>query len=242
MELRVRDVARLLNISEQTVYRWVRNGSLPAHRVHDQYMFNRVELQEWAALHEHRVSPELLAPNASAEELPSLRAAMERGGIFYEIPGERREEVLDAVTRLPGIPAKVDPRLLYQILVAREALASTGVGSGIAIPHPRDPVILHADEPLVLLCFLKQAVDFHALDGQPVRVLFVLLSPSVRKHLQMFARLAFALHDETLKELLRKAAPPEAILDRIRVVEKGDALANADQHDGGGRAPATPTR
>jgi PTS system nitrogen regulatory IIA component len=104
MELRVRDVARLLKVSEQTVYRWVRNGSLPAHRVHDQYMFNRVELQEWAALHGHRVSPELLAPNGSAEELPSLHAAMQRGGIFYEIPGERREEVLEAVTQLPGIP------------------------------------------------------------------------------------------------------------------------------------------
>jgi nitrogen PTS system EIIA component len=220
LDLRVRDVARLLKVSEQTVYRWVRDGSLPAHRVHDQYMFNRVELQEWAALHKHRVSPELLAPNGSAEELPSLHAAMERGGIFYEIPGERREEVLEAITQLPGIPARVDRRLLYQLLVAREALASTGVGNGIAIPHPRDPVVVHTDEPLVLLCFLKQPVDFHALDGQPVRVLFVLLSPSVRMHLQMFARLAFALHDETLKELLRSAAPREAILDRVRVIEK----------------------
>jgi PTS system nitrogen regulatory IIA component len=231
----------LLNVSEPTVYRWVRNGSLPAHRVHDQYMFNRVELQEWAALHEHRVSPELLAPNGSAEELPSLRAAMERGGIFYEIPGERREEVLKAVAQLPGIPAKVDRDLLYQLLVAREALASTGVGNGIAIPHPRDPVVVHADEPRVLLCFLKRPVDFHALDGQPVRVLFVLLSPSVRRHLQMFAKLAFALHDETLKKLLRSAGPRDAILDRVRVVEKTDAPASANP-TGGGHAAAAPTK
>jgi PTS system nitrogen regulatory IIA component len=240
MELRVRDVARLLNVSEQTVYRLVRNGSLPAHRVHDQYMFNRVELQEWAALHEHRVSPELLAPNGSAEEFLSLHAAIERGGIFYDIPGERREDVLEAITRLPGIPAKVDPRLLYQLLVAREALASTGVGNGIAIPHPRDPVVVHTDEPLVLLCFLERPVDFHALDGQPVRVLFVLLSPSVRQHLQVFARLAFALHDDTLKRLLRSTAPREAILDRVRVLEKRDAP-SADKPDGGDRAAATPT-
>jgi nitrogen PTS system EIIA component len=238
MELRVRDVARLLNISEQTVYRWVRNGSLPAHRVHDQYLFNRVELQEWAALHEHRVSPELLAPNGSAEELPSLHAAMERGGIFYEIPGERREEVLKAITQLPGIPAKLDRHLLYQLLVARETLASTGVGRGIAIPHPRDPVVVYSDEPLVLLCFLKQAVDFHALDGQPVRVLFVLLSPSVRIHLQMFARLAFALHDETLKKLLGDAAPREVILDRVRAVERAGASGDPDRHGGGAGAAA----
>ena len=242
MELRVRDVARLFNVSEQTVYRWVRKGSLPAHRVHDQYMFNRVELQEWAALHEHRVSPELLAPNGSAEPLPSLHAAMERGGINYGIPGQRREEVLEAVTKLPGIPASVDRKLLYQLLVAREALASTGVGNGIAIPHPRDPVVVHTEEPLVLLAFLERPVDFHAPDGQPVQVLFVLLSPSVRQHLQVFARLAFALHDETLKKLLRRAAPREAILDRVRVVEKGDAPANADQPDSAGRDAATPRR
>jgi nitrogen PTS system EIIA component len=241
VDLRVREVARLLKVSEQTVYRWVRDGSLPAHRVHDQYMFNRVELQEWAALHEHRVSPELLAPNGSAEELPSLPAALERGGIFYAIPGERREEVLKAITQLPGIPANVDRRLLYQLLVAREALASTGVGNGIAIPHPRDPVVVHTDEPLVLLCFLAQPVDFHALDGQPVRVLFVLLSPSVRKHLQMFARLAFALHDETLKALLGSAAPREAILDRVHLVEKGDASADVNPSGGGGHAAASRT-
>jgi nitrogen PTS system EIIA component len=241
VDLRVRDVARLLNISEQTVYRWARNGSLPAHRVHDQYLFNRVELQEWAAVHEHRVAPELLAPDGSAEELPSLHAAMERGGIYYEVPGERREKVLRAVAQLPGIPAGVNRELLYQLLVAREALASTGVGSGIAIPHPRDPVVVHADEPRVLLCFLKRPVDFHALDGQPVRVLFVLLSPSVRKHLQMFAKLAFALHDENLKKLLYGAAPREAILDRVRVVEKGGASAKASQPGGGSRSAVAPT-
>jgi nitrogen PTS system EIIA component len=221
MELKVRDVARLLNVTEQTVHRWVRSGSLPAHRIHDQYMFNRVELQEWAAVHAHRVSPELLAPQGAASELPRLGAAMERGGIFYDTPGGAREEVLEAVVQLPAIPPRLDRRLLYQLLVAREALASTGVGNGIAIPHPRDPVVIHADEPLVLLCFLRQAVEFNALDGQPVQVLFVLLSPSVRAHLQMFARLAFALHDAEFQELLRTAAPREAILSRVRAIEAG---------------------
>ena len=219
MELKVRDVARLLNVSEQTVYRWVRSRSLPAHRVHDQYHFNRVELQEWAALHKHRVSPELFSPNGSSNELPRLRAAIERGGIFYGVPGENRDEVLAAVTRLPGISKGVDRQLLHQLLVAREALASTSVGDGIAIPHPRDPVVVHVDEPAVFLCFLERPVDFGAPDGRPVRVLCMLLSPSVRDHLQMLAKLAAALHDETFKELLHDAAPREGILNHLRAVE-----------------------
>src|SRR3974390_2228296 len=104
MDLSVRDVARLLNVSEETVYRWVRRGSLPSHRVHDQYRFNRVELQEWAALHNHRVSPDLFHANSPAQECPNLREAIERGGIFYGVPGDRRESVLEAVCELPGIP------------------------------------------------------------------------------------------------------------------------------------------
>jgi PTS system nitrogen regulatory IIA component len=220
MDLRVRDVARLLNVSEQTVYRWARKGSLPSHRVHDQYLFNRVELQEWAGLHKHRVSPELFTPDGSVEPLPGLLAALERGSIVHELPGERREEVLAAVARLPGIPATVNRQLLYQLLLAREALASTSVGDGIAIPHPRDPVVVHVEQPLVFLCFLRHAVDFGAIDGQPVEVLFLLLTPSIRDHLRMLSRLAAALHDGTLKQLLHAAAPRVAILDRVAALEK----------------------
>jgi nitrogen PTS system EIIA component len=222
MDLSVRDVARLLNVSEETVYRWVRRGSLPSHRVHDQYRFNRVELQEWAALHEHRVSPDLFRSNGTQEECPSLCAAIEQGGIFYGVPGDRREKVLEAVCGLPGIPSKVNRRLLYQLLVAREALASTAVGHGIAIPHPRDPVVVRVDKPAVLLCFLSEPIDFQAMDGQAVRVLFTLLCPSVRIHLQLLAKLAFALHDKTLKELLRTAAPKAAILKRIATLEAAE--------------------
>lgn len=227
MDLKVRDVARLLNVAEETVYRWARKGSLPAHRVHDQYLFNRVELQEWAALHKHRVSPELFAPGGSDSEAPDLRSALERGGITHDVPGETREEVLSAITRLPGIPAGVNRQLLHQLLLAREALASTSIGDGIAIPHPRDPVVVHVAHPLVFLCFLSRPVDFGAADGQPVRVVFLLLSPSIRDHLRLLAKLAAALHDKTLKELLHAAAPRQEILDRIAAVET-----NAPQRGG----------
>src|SRR2546425_2414637 len=82
MDLSVREVAKLLNVSEETVYRWVHSGSLKSHRVDDQYRFNRVEIQEWAAQHNHRVSPELLAPGGTSG-LPSLHAAISRGGVFH---------------------------------------------------------------------------------------------------------------------------------------------------------------
>ena len=218
MELRVREVAKLLHVSEATVYRWVRQGLLPAHRAGEQLRFNRVELQEWAVTHGWRAAPELLAPS-SAEATPSLLAAFERGGIHYGVAGANREDVLRAVADLPGVPAGVDRALLAQLLIGREALASTAVGEGIAIPHPRDPLVVGVEAPHVLVCFPARPVDFGALDGCPVRLLFVVLSASVRQHLQILARLSFALHDAELRARLDRRAPAPEILDRLRELE-----------------------
>lgn len=217
MDLSVRDVARLLSISERTVHRWARQGSIPAHKLHDQYRFNRVELQEWAASQGRRVSPRLFAAGGGEPEPPpSLAAALERGGVHHGVPGHTKAEVLRALSRLPGVPAVVDRDLLYQLLLGRESLASTAIGDGIAVPHARDPLILQVEGPTVLLGFLREPVDFGALDGEPVRVVFTLFAPSIREHLRAISRLTFSLHDAELRRLLREQAPAEAILAMVR--------------------------
>lgn len=222
MDLRASDVAALLGETEETIYRWAREGALPAYRVHEQYCFNRIELQEWATAHGRRLAPTIFAPVAGT---PSLRTALERGGIHYDLGGRSREEVLDAAARLPGVPDRVDRAQLKELLIGRERLASTGIGEGIAIPHTRDPLVVHIDDAILLLCFLARPVDFHALDGQPVRILFMLLSPTVKQHLQMLSRLAFALHDPLLRRLLHAKAPPEAILAGLAAAERPATVA-----------------
>jgi PTS system nitrogen regulatory IIA component len=218
MDLSVRDVSRLLSVPEKTVRRWVRDRAIPAHRLHDQIRFNRVEILEWAAARKLRVTPELLDP-AGASGFPSLRAAVERGGVHYDVGGRSPAEALEAVTRLPGIPAGVDRALLHQLLVGREALTSTAVGGGVAIPHPRDPVVIGVSEPAVLLSFLRHPLEYGALDGIPVRVLFTILSPTVRAHLQLLARLGSALHDARFLKLLQSGAAAGTILERLAVLE-----------------------
>jgi PTS system nitrogen regulatory IIA component len=220
MQLTVRDVSKLLNVSEKTIYRWVNQGMLPAYRVNEQYRFNRAELLEWATSRKMNVSSEIFSePESSAAPLPSLVEALQAGGIFYRIGGTDKESVLRAVVEILHLPEEVDRDFLLRVLLAREALESTGIGDGIAIPHVRNPVVLHVSRPMITLCFLEHAVDFAALDGKPVNIVFSLISPTVRAHLRLLSRLSFALQDPEFKAVVTRQGSREEILTEARRVE-----------------------
>ncbi len=118
------------------------------------------------------------------------------------------------------LPAGFDRSVLCELFLARESAGSTAVGDGIAIPHPRHPVVLPVGRPMLTLCFLERPVDFGAADRQPVHTLFVLVSPTIRAHLRMLARIACALRDEPLRAVLKRRGPPAEVLREVRRVEE----------------------
>jgi len=220
MQLNVRDAARLLSISEKTIYRWINQGNLPAYRVNEQYRFNRAELLEWATARKIRVSPEIFEEPEEASGRPlGLVEALRTGGIFYRLEGQDRESVLRAIVDNLRLPEEVDREFLFRVLLAREALESTGVGDGIAFPHVRNPIVLHVPRPTVTLFFLERPVDFKAIDGKPVFALFTLISPAVRAHLHLLSRLAYFLRDPGFKKVILRQGSREDILDEAQRVE-----------------------
>lgn len=220
MQLTVRDAARILSVSEKTIYRWINHGSLPAYRVNEQYRFNRAELLEWATSRRINVSVEILhEPESRTTPLPTLLGALKAGGIIYRLGGTDKASVLKSLVEYMRVPEEVDREFLYRVLLAREALGSTGVGEGIAIPHVRNPIVLHVPQPMITLCFLEQPIDFQAFDGQPVDTLFSLISPTVRAHLHLLSRLSFALRDAAFKETIKKQRSREEILLEVDRVE-----------------------
>ena len=221
MKLTVRDAAKLLQVSEKTVYRWINQRMIPAYAVNGQYRFNRAELLEWATSRRIEVSVDILAePESSDTPSPRLVEALEAGGIFYRVAGHDRESALRAVVDVMRLPDEVDREFLLRVLVAREALGSTGLGEGIAVPHARNAVVLHVPRPSTTLCFLERPVDFGALDGQPVRVIFAIISPTIRGHLHLFARIGFALRDSGFKDAVLREDSRDVILDEARRVEQ----------------------
>lgn len=220
MTLTVRDASSLLQVSGKTVYRWIKQRLVPAYLINGQYRFNRAELLEWATSRRLDVSVDILAePESGQAPCPGIAQALEAGGIFYRMGGDDRELALRAVVEVMRLPDEVDRDFLLRVLVAREALGSTGIGEGIAIPHVRNPIVLHVQRPSITLCYLERAIEFGALDGQPVHILFAVISPTIRAHLYMMSHLVFALRDPGFKDAILHESTREQIFRQARRAE-----------------------
>lgn len=221
MLMKASEVATELNEQESTVLRWIKKEKLPATLVRGTYRINRVDLLEWATEHGIKVPPELFAAAQADARLPSLSEALEAGGVHCGVAGTDKLSVLRSVVNLLQLPPQMDPEFLLQVLLAREALGTTAVGDGIAIPHVRNPILLqNKPSPAITLCFLADPIDFGALDGKPVRMLFLLTSPTVKVHLHLLSRLAYALHDGQFRAALNLACDPVGIIEAAKRFER----------------------
>ncbi|HAP43890.1 MAG: PTS fructose transporter subunit IIA [Spirochaetes bacterium GWD1_61_31] len=226
MQLSVKDAALILNVSEKTIYRWIKQGVIPSYKINEQFRFNRSELLEWATSRRIKVSPAIFNEE-TPYALPSLLEALQAGGIAYRLDGRDLPAVLKNVVSILQLPEEVDRDFLFQVLLAREKLGSTGVGDGIAIPHVRNPVVLHVSRPTVTLCFLEHPIDFGAIDGKPVNIFFVVVSPTVKAHLHLLSRLGFLLHDPAFKAALVNQASRDELMAMVAALEKGLQTASA---------------
>ena len=230
MQLTTQDAAKLLNVSTKTIYRWIKQEVIPVYRINDQFRFNRAELLEWATSRRIQISPEIfLEGELSKVALPTLSGALKAGGVMYRVEGRDKPSVLRSVVAVLNLPEEVDREFLYQVLLARETLGSTGIGNGIAIPHVRNPIVLHVTRPTVTLCFLEHPIDFDAVDGRPVDTLFTFISPSIRAHLHLLSRLSFVLQDKQFKAAIEKRASREVLMEALA---RAEAAIPTEKHNG----------
>lgn len=220
MQLTLRQAASYLGVSDTTARRWTTERGLPVHEAHERLYLNAIELWEWAVENGVEVSRSLLDHARRApDEVPPMSELLRAGGVFHDIEAKgKRDALREFVERLP-LPPTQDRKTLLSVLEAREALGSTGIGDGIAIPHVRNPIVLHIDQPFVTLGLLRHPVDFEAVDGQPVHALFMVVSPTVPVHLRILSQLGFLLRDATLRDMLRRRVSAEEIIGRVEMLE-----------------------
>jgi PTS system nitrogen regulatory IIA component len=116
------------------------------------------------------------------------------------------QEIAAKAAELTGLPE----REIFDTLLQRERLGSTGVGSGIAIPHGKLPALQGL---FGLFARLERPIDFDALDGEPVDLIFLLLAPESAgaDHLKALARVARMLRDPAIAHKLRATSDPAAL-------------------------------
>jgi PTS system nitrogen regulatory IIA component len=227
MALNLDDAARLLGVSPATLRRWAREGQLGVLRPSGDYRFDENELRSWARSHglrlrEGRASGKAAWPTAGAapasEEQP-LTLALARGGDFSGDSVEDRDALLHAMVSQVPLAEGADRAQLLSQLLEREALTSTGLGEGFAVPHPRTPSTAFTPEPIVMLALPRPALDWGSLDGEPVHAVFLLVNPTPQAHLKVLSRLAFVLRDPGFASLLREGASFEEVLTAAAQLE-----------------------
>ena len=137
---------------------------------------------------------DFLSPDAIA---PALRASSKKQALH---------DIAAQASRLVGR----DEREIFNTLLQRERLGSTGIGEGVAIPHGKLP---NLEKLFGLFARLERPIDFEAIDGEPVDMLFLLLAPegAGADHLKALARIARALREPGIHERIRAARDANAL-------------------------------
>jgi len=228
VRLSIRQVSKLLKVSEKKVVDWIRRGVLRADQVDHQYQLYQSDLLEQTSAHAIDVPTDIFSASEPGTEVGfSLVDALRAGGIYHGVKGIDKASVLRSIINKLPLSAKIDHESVVQLLLAREAMGSTAIGEGIAIPHIRRPIIMSAAPASLTLCLLEHSIDFGAFDGDLVFAVFLLITPTARAHLRLLSRLSSALRDPDLTATLARRASSEEILAEFARIE--DSMWRAEQ-------------
>lgn len=145
------------------------------------------------------MSPKRQNNNMSSSLIPPERI------IVRSTAGSKRA----MITELAELLYALDPDQVLEAIMAREQLGSTGIGYGVAIPHSR---LTDLAEPILALARHSSGIDFDAIDDKPVHIIVMLLVPDdASAHLELLARLARLLRQETFRQKLMECKNSDEI-------------------------------
>lgn len=145
-----------------------------------------------------------------------------RDAILVDLQATGKEEAVREIVRSlrdAGQVAEVDYEGVVRAILGREELGSTGIGQGVAVPHTRHPTVQRLVGTVALS---RRGVDFAALDGEPVHIFFLLISPPNQPgdHLRALENISRHLKDEAFVQSLRQAKSRDAVVEDLREADQ----------------------
>jgi PTS system nitrogen regulatory IIA component len=135
---------------------------------------------------------------------------LEPRGVLASLHAPNKKQVLQDLARRAAEVTGLPERAIFDVVLERERLGTTGVGAGVAIPHGKLPGL---ERMVGVFARLERPVDFESIDGQPVDLIFLLLAPSGAgaDHLKALARVSRLLRDRKVCEKLRGTDSDDAL-------------------------------
>jgi nitrogen PTS system EIIA component len=139
-----------------------------------------------------------------------LREIIDASAVLPNLKAQSKKQLLQELAHAAAHVAAADHRVIFEMLLRREKLGSTGLGQGIAIPHAKVPAITRVTG---IFAKLGTAIDFDAVDGLPVDLVFLLLAPehAGADHLKALACISRFLRDPIHTAKLRGTSDPQAL-------------------------------
>ncbi len=136
--------------------------------------------------------------------------------IFLDLHPKDMPECLELMVQEASARGRIpDPADALKRLLDRERTMSTGMGGGVAVPHAKSA---SCKSMVVAMGRVPDGVDFRAIDGKPVYLVFMLLGPpdSTRMHVDLLARIAYLVKNRTFLDTIQMAAEPKEVIEAIR--------------------------
>ena len=148
---------------------------------------------------------------------------LKRENVHAALPAQSLKGVLQTLAELAEAQCGLNARALFDILNAREQLGTTGIGNGIAIPHGKPDGL---DNLCALFARLETPIDYGAIDGKPVDIVFLLLAPETAgaQHLKALARISRLMRQETIITRLRAAQTAETLYTTLTATDADDGV------------------
>ncbi|MCH9632881.1 MAG: hypothetical protein S4CHLAM6_12250 [Chlamydiae bacterium] len=219
MDLTANDVSKFLQVSEEAVLTWTKEGKVPSYQLSGEYRFNREEIEEWM-LRQVNLDDLHIDPKEHPKGLQqfNLYRALHKGLVLKDVEGESKEELIRNSMEIISKQLEIDAEVLTNLLLDREKLMSTAINRGVAVPHAREFLLSSAND-IVAVVHPKTPLEYGALDGEKVHTLFFLFACQDKRHLNLLAKIAFFCHQPENLEALKQKLDKRELLSSIKAWE-----------------------
>lgn len=204
--LTIEEVARYLRVSERTVYEWAQKGEIPAGKIGTVWRFKKDDIESWV---DERLASSKTSVSKQHKIVTENFLSPDRVVLLdYASKHDVLVMMSEVLAKAPQVKNSAE---LLDAILKREALMSTAVGRGIAIPHVR----LSSVTDLVMAVGIskRDILDFDALDGNPVRLVFMIAAANNQHdyYLQTISHFSAKLRNEELKSSLLNSTDPAEV-------------------------------